>query len=253
VTESPPKKSSDISPRTLVAASVAGALATAAVSGVGIAGTLLGGALFPVLIALGREIVLRAADRAPTVAVHRTSTGGPSLGGPPTAERPAATARPAHPDQQPLYRRIRWRRVAITGGAAVAIVVAVFTVADLVFGESPVADRGSTFFARSTAPAPDPADQEAPGTPETPDTPTTTDPESEPPTTTGPETTTGPAPEEAVPEGSPPEETAPAPATPGGEEPIAPAPAEGSSAPEEPATTGTATVIAPGAGAAPAP
>ncbi|MFP5452119.1 MAG: hypothetical protein ACLGG9_10290, partial [Thermoleophilia bacterium] len=63
--DEPRQKSGDLAPRTLLAASVAGALATAAISGAGLAGSLIGGAAFPVIITLARELMLRAVDRAP--------------------------------------------------------------------------------------------------------------------------------------------------------------------------------------------
>lgn len=235
------KPSADLSLKTMLAASTAGAIATAAVSGAGIAGTLLGGAVFPVLITLAREMVLRAADRAATVATKPVTAGDrePSPEGeigpqataapPPGESGPEPEVVPAGP-ARPLMQRVRWRRVAVTGGAAVALVVGVFTAGDLVLGESPVADRSSTFFARDAAPAtttpdptPEPADPAAPALTET-----------EPAEPVPPATTTAP------------EETTTAPdATEA--EPVPP-PAETETAPEVPAPEGAAPAAPTGAG-----
>jgi len=213
-----PKKSSDITPRAIIAAAVAGALATALISGVGLAGSLIGGALFPVVIMLGREVVLRVADRVPP---------------PPLPTRPPRIARlPDEPVDSPRdvppqaprrprqisrrLRRVRWGRVLAAGLAAGAIVVGFFTLPELIIGESLVTDRRTTFFNEAPARNDAPAMQT--------ETDTTTHPE--PATTiTQTQTTTAPATEtttEAVP--------APAPVDPGTQ--TAPAPEEVSPPPE---------------------
>lgn len=209
--EPEPKKKAtgDLSVTTMLAASTAGAVATAAVSGVGIAGTLLGGAVFPVLLTIAREMVLRAADRAREVAEatrpvtvegdHGRARGSAA---PPPGESGPEPAVVERPERRSLLRRVRWRAVAVTGGAAVALVVGVFTVGDLVLGESPVADRGSTFFAA-------PGSGSGAGTETDPETdPDPADPESPAPTTTEPTETTTPSDTTTAPEEEAPEEPA---------------------------------------------
>lgn len=222
VPDEPRQKSGDLAPRTLIAASVAGALATAAISGAGLAGSLIGGAAFPVIIALARELVLRAVDRAP----RRVATPGGMI---------------RRPERRP---EIRWRRVAVTAGAAVAIVVSAYTVAEVFLGESVVSERRTTFFSGSPA-EPSPPSDPAPAAQEDPDGATTTTPESAPtsPVTTAPgETapppaeTTPPAPPETTPE---PSETAPPESDPA-------VPQDPSVAPSPPVTTPTeSTTVAP--------
>jgi hypothetical protein len=228
--------SGDLSLRTLIAASVAGTVATALVSGVGIAGTLIGGAVFPVAIALAREIVLRTADRAPRVVGrehHDDDAGAVRAGGGPGPPVPAEER--GSPRGQ-LLRGIPWRRVLVTGGAAALIVVVAFTTADLMMGESPVADRRSTFFGERQAPAPDaptpvtepgPQREEVPAT-----TPTTPDPAEPAPPVTVPDPTTETAPTD--PAEPPPAQPAPDPAT--GTEPPAAIPVPEAA----PTTTGPA-------------
>jgi hypothetical protein len=190
----------DLSPVTLGLASLGSVAATVLVSRFGIAGTLTGAALAPVVVAVVREMGRRPVER-----VARLPSGARAL----TRRRPG----------------IRWPLVGTTAAVAFAVAVAAFTVPDLIAGESVVSERPTTFFSPgdggdgSGAPAGD-TGREARTTPEAgttgtaptaPTTPTATAPVPAPPGAT----TTVPA---------PPLPTAPA-------EPTAPAPAPESTAP----------------------
>ncbi len=176
---------SRIAPLTLVAAAVASAVTTMVIARFGLAGTILGASLAPVLVALVAESVRRPAERVRS----RTTS---------------FIARPSRDEPRRLrlsFDRVSWRRVAAIGAVAFAGVVAAFTVFDLAGGESPVSERGTTFFTPSGGSPSGPAgdepserqpEQPAPAPPPATETPppTTTEP---PPTTTEPpptETTT---------------------------------------------------------------
>jgi hypothetical protein len=131
------EQSSEISPAKLALAAFGSLVATYVLGQLGFAGTLVGAALAPVIIALSQELVRRPARRVrgARIAVVRGS--------------------PAVPRERRLSFRSRlrwradvipWRSVLITAGLAFAIVVGVFTVADLAVGRSVVADRPKTFF-----------------------------------------------------------------------------------------------------------
>jgi hypothetical protein len=185
-----PRASSDLSPVTLALASLASVVATVIVSRFGLAGTLAGAALAPVVIAVVREL-----GRTPVERVVRLPSGA----------RAVVERRP----------RVRPRTVALTAGIAFAAAVAVFTVPDLIAGTSVVSDRPSTFFS--------PGDRRPDGggvttaPTGTGDAPVTAPPADAPETAPAP--TTAPA-------DPPPTETAPAPAETGGAPPgTAPMPA----------------------------
>ena len=121
----------------LALASFGSLAATFLLGRLGFAGTLVGAALTPILIVLAQELVRRPIRR-----VRETTIA--------VVETPAAAARPRRLSVRYqlawLARLVSWRSVLVTGGLAFAIVVAVFTVADLAAGDSVVADRPSTFF-----------------------------------------------------------------------------------------------------------
>jgi len=173
---------SRLAPLTLVAAGIASAVTTVVIARFGLAGTILGAALAPVLVALVGESVRRPAERV--------RSGTTSLG-------TRARREPSRPRFS--LDRVSWGRVAAIGVFAFAAVVAAFTVFDLTRGESPVSERGTTFFTprsgdggEEPAPGPSgPGEQETP--PAAPPPPTGTQP---PPTVTEPPpTTTDPAPQ----------------------------------------------------------
>ncbi len=183
-----PRASSDLSPVTLALASLASVVATVTVSRFGLAGTLAGAALAPVVIAVVREL-----GRTPVERVVRLPSGA----------RAVVERRP----------RVRPRTVALTAGIAFAATVAIITVPDLIAGTSVVSDRPSTFFSPRDRPpdgggvttAPSDAGEEpvtAPpaGTPETAPAPATTAPADPPPAATAPAPVeTAPAPVETAP------------------------------------------------------
>lgn len=179
---------SRLAPLTLVAAGVASAVTTVVIARFGLAGTILGAALAPVLVALVGEGVRRPAERV------RSGTTS------------VVTRAPREP-RRPRFSldRVSWRRVGAIGVVSFAAVVAAFTVFDLTRGESPVSERGTTFFTpRSDGgeePAPAPA---GPGEQETPPAPPPPSTDTQPPPTV-----TEPPPPPTTTEPAPPTETAP--------------------------------------------
>jgi hypothetical protein len=185
-----------LSPSTLVLASLGSLVATFALGRLGLAGTLAGAAVAPVLVALSQEVSRRSARRAARAGSTVVSRAGDFRG---TGER-----------LRGLLDAVRWRRVAVTGAAAFGLVVAAVTVADLLLGESVASGRERTFIPSGGAGGgggdggndgeeePPPAEmppREGPVTtvPEDPAAPTTTetpDPSGEETTTTGPGPTT---------------------------------------------------------------
>lgn len=196
-----PRRSSDLAPSALAVAAFASVVATSVIGRFGLTGTVLGAALLPVLITIVRELGKAPAERMTRIRVPRP--GGRRLG----------------------LRRPRWGVVATTSAAAFAIAVAVFTIPDLITGQSVVSDRPSTFFSRGAGGAagdgpgaerPAPATttgEEAPEAP-APTAPTTV---TEPGTETAPPATTAPAPPGAAPPATtePAPEVQPAPPPPG--------------------------------------
>ncbi len=172
-----------ISVRTLAIASVASACTTYIVSRVWGAGTIVGAAASPVIVALVSELLRRPVEKVPTPKVPplrvlraggprgpgATASPGPDAApdaepapGPRPTERPAPARRQdaartsapapgsppaelAAPRRDYRVRRIRWRRVFATALAAFAIVAVAYTVVDLVRGE-PVAGGSSSLF-----------------------------------------------------------------------------------------------------------
>ncbi|MDQ3891085.1 MAG: hypothetical protein M3312_11135 [Actinomycetota bacterium] len=131
------RRASEISPSSLALASFGSLAATFLLGRLGFAGTLVGAALTPILIVLAQELVRRPVRR-----VRETTIA--------VVETPVALPRPRRFSVRSqlawLARLVSWRSVLVTGALAFAIVVAVFTVADIAAGDSVVADRPSTFF-----------------------------------------------------------------------------------------------------------
>lgn len=152
----PSDRRSSVSPSTLALAALGSATATFLIGRVGLAGTIIGAAFTPVVIALVTELARKPAERLRTRAV-----------------RPGARAREVdrtvyRVEREPrsLLERVSWRRVLVTGLGAFALVVAAVTVTDLARGTSVVGKRGTTFFDRERGGAPTQRDEErAPGTP----------------------------------------------------------------------------------------
>jgi hypothetical protein len=168
--DSPPRASAGLSPVTLGLASLGSVVATVLVSQFGLAGTILGAALAPVVVTVVAELARRPVER-----VARMPSGARAI-----------VSRRA---------RVRWKLVGLTSAAAFAVAVAFFTVPDLIAGDSVVSDRPTTFFHA-------PNDGSGGGEPIAP---ATTTPET---TTTAPELPT--APTETAPEAQPPPATEPA-------------------------------------------
>ena len=130
------RRSSEISPANLALASFGSLVATFLLARLGIAGTLIGAALTPILITLAQELVRRPIRRVRQKATAVVDTPGAA-----PRDRPSIGSRVGR-----LARLVSWRSVLVTSGLAFAIVVAVFTIADFAAGDSVVADRPSTFF-----------------------------------------------------------------------------------------------------------
>ncbi|HEU0315689.1 MAG TPA: hypothetical protein VFR49_00080 [Solirubrobacteraceae bacterium] len=145
-----------ISVGTLGVAAAASAAASYTASHVWGSGTVLSAALTPVIVALVSEFLRRPVDRVAATAqrvapiVPRTPPG--AAGAP--DRRPPAPARDETQDWSPVtYEttpspgwRPRWRLVLATGLLAFVIVVAVYTVPDLLVGHSITGAGGSTTF-----------------------------------------------------------------------------------------------------------
>jgi hypothetical protein len=143
-----------ISPATLALAALASATTTFLLGSVGLAGTIVGAALTPVLVAVVTEFARKPADRLRTAAVRVPS----SRGGERTVFR-------VEREPRRLLDRISWRRALLTGLGAFALVVAAVTLADLGRGTSVVSDRGTTFFDRERGGSPNERrDERGPGT-----------------------------------------------------------------------------------------
>ncbi len=147
-----PKRSSDIDLATLAIAAAAGAVAAYVTSEVWARGTLISAALTPVIVALVKEALNRPVERAQTLRTERRSVEhiGPDIPPPPP---PAGTG--------------RWWKVGLASGvAAFALVVALFTVPELVAGESigRGGDSATTFFGGKERQKSKPERTEAPAT-----------------------------------------------------------------------------------------
>ncbi|MGI8803877.1 MAG: hypothetical protein ACR2KV_17225 [Solirubrobacteraceae bacterium] len=187
-----------ISARTLGVAAAASGVASYTVSHVWGSGTVLSAALTPVLVALVSEFLHRPVDAVARVApIHPRTTAGPPKGElrpPRPADPPTGTeadwAPVSYGETAPPAWRPRWRLILLTGLAAFAIVVGIFTIPELVVGHSLTGAGGSTTYFSGpspSTPAVHPPPQTAPRTTTT-DTTTTTPTDTT--TTTTPSTTT---------------------------------------------------------------
>jgi hypothetical protein len=149
---------SRISLQTLIIASIASAAASFAASRIWGSGTLVSAAATPVVVALVSEFlrrpvqtVAKSAKKVPTVQtlpLHRRTVPAP---GDSTAAADEATATSKEDSETTGQGEggagHRWRLAVITGLLAFAIVVAVFTVPDLVAGHSITGNgQPTTFF-----------------------------------------------------------------------------------------------------------
>ncbi len=116
-----PRASSDLSPLTLGLASVGSVIATVVVSRFGLAGTVAGAAVAPVVITMVRELGRRPVERVVRL---------------PSGARTVVRRGP----------RVRPRTVALTAGVAFVVAVAAFTIPETISGSSVVSERPSTFF-----------------------------------------------------------------------------------------------------------
>jgi hypothetical protein len=188
--ETRPSRSTELSPITLGIASLASVVATIVVSRFGLAGTVTGAALTPVVVALVREL------QRPAARVSRL----------PGSTRAVVSRR---------LERVRWPVVAGTAAAAFAVAVAAFSVPDLLAGDSVVSDRPTTFFSSGDDGSGGGGGTTAPQTTTAPEETTAPETTTAPEATTAPETTT--APEATTAPGvptAPPAATAPAPPIP---------------------------------------
>ncbi len=159
------ERSGGISLQTLLIASVAAAAASYVVSRVWGAGTIVGAAATPVIVAFVAEFlhkpvqtVSATAKRVPVV------QRGPAVRSDGTPEERTRVAPDGRPREQvppldpgyvatveadegaPTRARPRWGLVLATGAAAFAIVVGVFTIPELVAGKSILGGGGATTY-----------------------------------------------------------------------------------------------------------
>jgi len=137
---SPPRRSGDLNPSTLVIAAAASAVAAYVTSKVWAAGALWSAAMSPIIVALVKEGLNRPADAIRTVRVTR---GGRSteIDLPATAADELARRAPGGTGPVTVYGsrtagRRRWRLAVVTGLLAFAVVAVVYTVPELVAGKS---------------------------------------------------------------------------------------------------------------------
>jgi hypothetical protein len=150
-------KGSGISVSTLVIASAASAVATFVVSRVWGPGTLIGAAATPIIVALVSEGLRRPTQQvtttarriAPAARVRQRPDGAygqprPRADIPPEIAREGVELDPPRRDYTvaPRIARHHWRLAIATGLAAFGIVVAFYTVPDLIAGHS-ISGRGS--------------------------------------------------------------------------------------------------------------
>lgn len=136
-----PKRSSDIDLLTLVIAAVASGVAAYVTSQVWAGGTLISASITPVIVALVKEALNRPVDRVTSLREART------------LEQPRSQS-PLHPPVEEPPVRVygtsnrRWKVAIVSGLAAFLVVVAVFTVPELVAGKSVgrSGDSATTFF-----------------------------------------------------------------------------------------------------------
>ncbi|MDX6645707.1 MAG: hypothetical protein QOK40_1434, partial [Miltoncostaeaceae bacterium] len=219
-------RSSELSLEALAIASVASLVATIVLSRFGLAGTLTGAALTPVIVTVVKELAGRPARRIVRPLTDEASrlVNRPSGAPQPSAEpppQPAAAVEERPVFREPWWTRVRWKTTLAVAALAFAICVAFFTLPELLLGQSLTSDRGSTFFSEGPQ-SPQPP---APTTPTEPTatvtttvatttvTATATVPSATAPTATAPTAPTAPAPTAPVP-------TAPAPTAPTATAPV---------------------------------
>ena len=146
-----------ISVQTLLIASIASAVASFLASRVWGSGTLVSAAATPVIVALVSEslrrpvqVVAQTARKLPSVPGDgRDADAAPQSVGEPVAEDASP---PGATGAQTQAGRPRWRWAVVTGLLAFAIVVAIFTVPDLLAGRSITGDgQPTTFFGGSSS------------------------------------------------------------------------------------------------------
>lgn len=147
-----------ISIQTLGVAAAASAAASYAASHLWGPGTVASAALTPVIVALVSEFLRRPINKVSATAARVAPATVRPPSPPPVAGRepPPADWTPVSygpPPPQPGWRP-RWRLVLLTGLAAFAIVVGVYTVPDLVLGHSIAGTGGATTFFSSGSQAP---------------------------------------------------------------------------------------------------
>ena len=226
---SEPRTHSGLSPRTLLIAGSASAVAAIVIPMLWRPGTVFAAAMTPIIVAVVTEVLRRPVDAASAVATRR-NTGvldqqddafDPLA--PPSAEELEALPRATRPTSA-VHRRKRltgrqWRLAIITGLVAFAAVAVLFTASELLAGDAVSSKGRTTFFGGhakpkgKATPTPEPSATATPDKdekdPEATATPTPT------PTATvapAPTATATPAPTtQAVPEATPPADATPAP------------------------------------------
>jgi hypothetical protein len=149
-----------LSPKTLLIAGGASAVAAMVVPLLWQPGTVFAAAMTPIVVALATELLKRPVDTVSAVRTRRPVRGAETLDQPfdepfdPLAP-PSAAELEALPEtrsapravhrRRPLTAR-QWKLGLATGLAAFAIVAALFTASELLAGDSVSGDRRTTFF-----------------------------------------------------------------------------------------------------------
>jgi len=139
-----PQRSSNVDLLTLAIAAAASAVAAYVTSLVWPDGTLISAAMTPVIVALVKEGLARPAERIGTLRTERRT--GEHERAPRVEEAPTGTGpMTVHRSRAPARR---WKIAIVTGLAAFVVVVALFTIPELVTGESIGGgpNRATTFF-----------------------------------------------------------------------------------------------------------
>ncbi len=152
MTQHPQQPRGGISLQTLIVASVASAAASFAVSRIWGPGTIISAAATPIFVALVSEFLRKPVETVASGArrVPAQRTGRATMGDELAPGQPGPRARAAGPGDpspaSPGLSRVRVRAAVATGLAAFAIVVAFFTLPDLVTGRSITGSGDSTTF-----------------------------------------------------------------------------------------------------------
>jgi hypothetical protein len=163
-----------LSPKTLLIAAVASAVAALVIPLVWRPGTVFAAAMTPIVVAIVSELLRRPVETVSSVTARRPARGAEVLDepfdepfdplAPPSAEEldtlpQASSGRRAVHRRRPLTGR-QWKLALATGLVAFAAVAALFTASELLAGDSVSGDGRTTFFSGSGRDRDEPAQQD---------------------------------------------------------------------------------------------